>query len=108
MASFGVALDGRNGWRGSFNLRHFGPRPLTEDNSARSAATTLASARLAWRIDSRTSLSFDVFIVFDKRASDIDYFYQSRLPGEAAEGVGDIHFHPVEPRSFRLTLTRRF
>ncbi|WP_050407605.1 TonB-dependent receptor [Massilia sp. NR 4-1] len=108
VASFGVTLDGRNGWRGSFNLRHFGPRPLTEDNSARSAATTLASARLAWRIDSRSSLSFDVFNVFDKRASDIDYFYQSRLPGEAAEGVSDIHFHPVEPRSFRLTLTRRF
>jgi hypothetical protein len=25
------------------------------------------------------------------------YYYTSRLSGEPAEGVNDIHFHPVEP-----------
>ena len=38
------------------------------------------------------------------KASDIDYFYTSRLPGEPAEGVDDIHFHPVLPRTARLNL----
>ena len=33
-----------------------------------------------------------------------DYFYTSRLPGEPAAGVGDRHFHPVEPLAVRLTL----
>jgi hypothetical protein len=46
--------------------------------------------------------------LFDRRASDIDYYYQSRLPGESVGGVNDIHFHPVEPRSARLTLTYNF
>jgi hypothetical protein len=26
------------------------------------------------------------------------------LPGEAAEGIEDIHFHPVESRIFRLNV----
>lgn len=38
----------------------------------------------------------------------IDYDYASRLPGEAADGVNDRHFHPVEPRSARLTLSYAF
>jgi len=39
---------------------------------------------------------------------DIAYAYASRLPGEAAEGEDGLHFHPAEPRLFRLALTRRF
>ena len=31
-----------------------------------------------------------------------------RLRGERLGGVDDIHFHPAEPRTFRLTLTHRF
>jgi hypothetical protein len=50
----------------------------------------------------------DVFNLFDRKASDIDYFYASRLPGEPAAGFGDIHFPPVEPRTARVTATARF
>ena len=50
----------------------------------------------------------DVFNLFDRKASDIDYAYASRLKGEAAGGVDDIHFHPVEPRSLRVTLATSF
>jgi hypothetical protein len=28
----------------------------------------------------------------------------SRLQGEPATGVSDVHFHPVEPRALRATL----
>ena len=53
-------------------------------------------------------VALDVFNLFDRKASGIDYYYASRLTEEAAAGVNDIHFHPVEPRSFRLTLTANF
>ncbi|WP_243655892.1 hypothetical protein [Roseateles saccharophilus] len=49
-----------------------------------------------------------MFNLFDRQASDIDYYYASRLPGEATGSVNDIHFHAVEPRSSRLTLTANF
>ncbi|MBI3728839.1 MAG: TonB-dependent receptor [Burkholderiales bacterium] len=108
VASFGVTVTDLGRWYGGFELRYFGPRPLIEDNSVRSSSTTLAYARMGYRINARTKLTMDVFNLFNKQASDIDYYYQSRLPRESAEGANDIHFHPVEPRSVRLTLTHNF
>lgn len=108
VASFGVTVTDQGPWSGAFQLRYFGPRPLIEDNSVRSASTTLAYARVAYQINRKTRLSLDVFNLFEKRASDIDYYYASRLPGEGADGVNDRHFHPVEPRSVRLTLSYAF
>ncbi|MCC7595910.1 TonB-dependent receptor [Janthinobacterium sp. FW305-129] len=108
VASFGVTVTDRGPWSGALQLRYFGPRPLIEDNSVRSASTTLAYARLAYQLNRKTRLSLDVFNLFNKRASDIDYYYASRLPGEGADGVNDRHFHPVEPRSARLTLVYLF
>ncbi len=108
VASFGISVIDRGPWFGHFQVRYFGPRPLIEDNSVRSQSTTLASARIGYNINKNLKVSLDVFNLFDRKASDIDYFYVSRLPGEAAEGVNDIHFHPVEPRTARVSLTARF
>jgi len=108
VVSFGITAEDRGRWSGNIELRHFGPRPLVEDGSIRSASTTLAYARAGYRITPRTRLTLDVFNLFDRKASDIDYFYTSRLSGEPAGGVEDIHFHPVEPRSVRLTLQHSF
>ena len=45
-----------------------------------------------------------MFNLLNARDSDIDYYYTSRLPGEPADGVEDIHFHPTLPRTARLSL----
>jgi len=71
----------------------------------RSRSTTLASLRAGYRFDNGTKLAVDVFNLFDRKASDIDCFYASRLQGEPAAGVADTHFHP---RSVRVTLTVPF
>jgi outer membrane receptor protein involved in Fe transport len=86
-------------------LRYFGPRPLTQDGAVQSKATTLVYADLGWRIDARWRAAFDVFNLLDARASDIDYYYTSRLQGEPAAGENDIHTHPAEPREFRVSVT---
>ena len=52
------------------------------------------------------SLALEGFNLLDEEASDIEYLYESRLPGEA-EPVEDIHFHPAEPRSVRLVVEWR-
>ncbi len=106
VASAGVAVSQR-GWLGNLRWRYFGPRPLVEDDSVRSEAAHVCTAQLgrAWK---RVTLKLDVFNLFDARVSDVDYFYASRLPGEPPEGVDDIHFHPMEPRTLRLGLAVRF
>ncbi|MBF4992473.1 TonB-dependent receptor [Methylophilus sp. QUAN] len=107
VASLGATVTNWGNWFGSMQLRYFGPRALIEDNSVRSNATFLTYARIGYRYNQRTSLTLDVFNLFDREASDIDYYYESQLKGEAAP-VNDIHFHPVEPRAARLTLTYQF
>ncbi len=106
--SLGATVTDYGPWFGHAQLRYFGPRPLIEDNSQRSKATTLAYLRVGYKVSPSTKLALDVFNLFDRKASDIDYYYASRLAGEPAEGVNDIHFHPVEPRSLRLTLSTAF
>ena len=108
VASAGATVNHLGPWFGHLQVRDFGPRPLIEDNSRRSRSTTLVYARVGAWIGRDTKLVLDLFNVFDRNASDIDYYYASRLKGEPAAGVEDIHFHPVEPRSLRLTLSASF
>ena len=105
--SLGASIDALGPWSGMLQMRYFGPRPLISDNSVRSQSTLMWNLRTTYRIDPRMKLSVDVINLFNRQASDIDYFYQSQLRGEAA-AVNDVHFHPVEPRSLRLTLTANF
>jgi hypothetical protein len=107
----GVALHDLDGWAknwsGGFRLRYFGPRNLTQDGSVHSKATSLVYADLGYQFAEGWTVGLSIFNLFDNKASDIDYFYTSRLPGEAAGGVDDIHTHPAEPREFRLSITRK-
>jgi hypothetical protein len=73
----------------------------------RSRETFLVSGRVGYTFDSGIRLQLDVLNIFDTKADQIAYYYESRLPGEPG-GVLGRHIHPVEPRSFRLTLAGRF
>ncbi|MDO9710190.1 TonB-dependent receptor [Paracraurococcus lichenis] len=100
----GATWDEGLGWFGAARLRLFGPRPLTEDGKETSRSTALVNARLGYRFERGITLQLDAFNLFNTKASQIDYFYTSRLPGEPAAGVADRHFHPVEPLAVRVTL----
>lgn len=109
----GISLDRGHGFFSQLRLRYFGPRSLIEDNSERSSSTVLVNGRLGYHFGEcgsfkSVTMSLDAFNLFDRKASDIDYYYGSRLPGESASGVEDRHFHPAEPAEFRLTLTATF
>ena len=108
VVSAGVAVNRYGPWSGALFLRYIGAYPLVEDNSVRADASTVVDGQIAYEILPRLRLRLDVFNLFDAKTSDIAYFYTSRLPGEPAEGVDDVHFHPGEPRSFRLSLSYRF
>ena len=101
--SVGASVQGVGPWSGGVRLRHFGGRPLAEDNTVRSPASTLVNLGVGYRFDPRVSLRFDVLNLFNRRVSDIDYYYASQLRGEGAP-VNDIHTHPAQPRSLRVTL----
>jgi outer membrane receptor protein involved in Fe transport len=107
VASVGVAVNRIDGWFGGARVRYLGEAPLIEDNSVRSDPTLLVNLEAGYRFNERLSAFVTVFNLFDSEDNDISYFYESQLPGEAAP-VEDIHFHPVEPRTFRGTIAYRF
>ena len=74
----------------------------------RSQSTSLWNGRIGYEFTPKVRAWVDVFNIFNSRAHDIDYFYVSRLPGEPVEGVADRHFHPVESRAVRGTLSIAF
>ena len=96
--SAGVVLGESEGWFGSFRTRYFGPRDLVEDGSVEGSSSFLCNGRIGYR-QARWEVSVDVLNIFDREDNDIEYYYESRLAGEPPEGVADIHFHPVEPRT---------
>jgi hypothetical protein len=107
VASAGVSFNPNNGWFGSLRFRHFGDRPLNEDGSVQSGSFSAFNARLGYKAESWW-ISLDLLNAFDSDSQDITYFYESRLPGEPAEGVADRHYHIIEPRSARLNFSWRF
>ncbi len=107
VAQLGLTVDRKGPWSGTLALRYFGPRPLIEDNSVRSAPSTTLNGRIAYRIAKDMRIELEGFNLANRRDSAIDYFYESRLRGEAA-AVEDIHFHPIEPRSARITFVKNW
>ncbi len=103
----GATFNFADGWSAGLRVRHFGSQPLIEDNSVRNASSVSVNAQVGfnlgkWRVEG------SVLNLLDRENADIAYFYTSRLPGEPADGVEDVHFHPAEPRTFRLSLSRTF
>ncbi len=107
VASLALAVDKMGPYFGALQLRYFGPRPLVEDNSVRSQGTATLNGRIGYKISPKLKIELEGFNLTDRKDSAIDYYYASRLNGESA-AVDDIHFHPIESRSFRLTLTANF
>jgi outer membrane receptor protein involved in Fe transport len=107
VASLAATLRDLGPWSASLQLRYLGPGALIEDNSVRSFSSTLTNLRVSRKLGSNAELTLDVFNLFDREVNDIQYFYESQLPGEGAP-VADRHVHPAEPRTARLTLQVRF
>lgn len=103
----GLSVDFSSGWFGSLRLRYFGERPLVEDGSVKSDDSTVVNLRAGYQTPQWT-IKMDVLNVLDSNDHDIDYFYASRLPGEPEEGVEDIHYHVLEPRTVRVFASYNF
>ena len=106
--SAGVTVDSVKNVFGSIRSRYFGPRPLVEDNTVRSKATSLVNLEAGYKFSPRVRVALDIFNVLNAADSDVDYSYRSRLPGEPLDGVEDLHLHPTLPRTARLNLVVGF
>lgn len=80
----------------------FGPHRLPKTTASAPAYTSLCNMTVGYRTQ-KFRASVDFLNLFDSKDHNIDYYYTSRLPGEPAGGVDDLHFHPVEPLNVHST-----
>ena len=103
----GITIGKPEGFYGAVRSRYFSERPLIEDGSVNSRQSWQVNARVGYRKND-WEVALDCLNLLGRDDNDIEYFYASRLPGEPAAGIEDVHLHPAEPRTFRVSLTRRF
>jgi hypothetical protein len=113
--SSGLTLHDYAGFSSSMRLRYFGPRDLTSDGIFRSNQTVLLNSELSYQIKKKWRVSAEFLNILDRRDSDIDYAYESRVipgltPGKTpiAPSVFTRVAHPVEPFQVRFGLARSF
>ncbi len=54
------------------------------------------------------NLALGVYNLLNKKTNAMEYWYVDRLQGEPTYGTADLHVHPLEPISFRLTVSKTF
>ena len=111
VAAVGATYESPQGWFAAARFRYFGPRPLIEDGSVVSHSTQVVNLDGGYRFNSHFKVAVQVLNLFNSQDDDIAYYFPSRITGpgaanpEPAEGVNDIHSHPIEPTNLRAILT---
>jgi outer membrane receptor for Fe3+-dicitrate len=105
--SSGVTLHDYKRFSSTLRLRYFGPRDLTSDGIYRSKATALLNAEVGYQIDKAWRVSAEFLNLLNRRDSDIDYAYISRITPTDAPAFTDV-YHPTEPFQVRLVFRRTF
>ena len=101
----GLNVEISSGWFGSLRLRYFGERPLVEDGSVTSGSSAIWSLRAGYEVKN-WSVKADLLNLTDSNDHDIDYYYASRLASEpAGSEIDDVHYHVIEPRTLRVSVS---
>lgn len=122
VASAGITLGETTGWFGALRWRYISSRPLTEDGAFQSPPSNLFNGAVGYRFDNGWSIRLDAINLLNSTTDNATYAYGSLLTTDAlytmcksgappppaavcANGVMDYVYHPIEPLSFRLTLS---
>ena len=99
-------------WSSGVKLRYLGAYALEETGTQQSKAVFTANWRLGYQVSERWQVGLDVLNVFDTKANDIEYWGAACTRAEGAgcnggAGIDGRLVHPMEPRTFRLSLRAR-
>ncbi len=89
------------------NFTYFLDDPVNGDQFEQVDDRNVLGATLTHSWHAGWEIALNALNLLDQTDNDIEYYYASRLPGEPARGIEDIHLHPVEPRTLRVMLTWR-
>jgi outer membrane receptor protein involved in Fe transport len=107
--SLSVYLKNLAHWSGGLEYRYLGAYPLSSDDAVRGSGYGEWNADVRYAFASGWSAALGVYNILNKKANAMEYWYVDRIsPTEPAAGVADVHMHPLEPITARLTVTKYF
>src|SRR5262245_795056 len=96
----------------SATMRYISPRSADEQRTQTARGYTLVDLAFRYRFNLPGGKALDAFMtienLFNVDWREAQFFFTSRLPGEPASGVPDIHYTPGNPRTFLGGLAFRF
>jgi outer membrane receptor protein involved in Fe transport len=104
--SFAAYVKNLGAWNGGLQYRYLGAYPLSSDGAVRGSGYGEWNGDIRYGFRDGWQLALGVYNITNKRANAAEFWYVDRLPGEPAGGTADIHIHPLEPTSARLTLSK--
>jgi outer membrane receptor protein involved in Fe transport len=106
--SLAAYLNHLGRWSGGLQLRYLGAYPLSSDDAVRGSGYHEWNGDVRFAFAGGWKAAVGVFNLLNTKANAMEYWYVDRLPGEPAAGISDVHVHPLEPISIRVTLTKNF
>jgi outer membrane receptor protein involved in Fe transport len=107
-ASLAAYVRNLGPWSGGLEYRYLGPFPLSSDNVIQGSGYGEWNSDLHYAFAGGWGGGLGLYNILNSRANAAEFWYIDRLRGEPAEGVADVHLHPLEPRTVRLTLSKAF
>ena len=108
IASFAAYVKDLGPWSGGLDFRYLGSEPLTPDNAERGDGYGEWNADGRYSFGSGWSVGLGLYNILNQHANAAEFWYIDRLQGEPAAGVADLHVHPLEPFTLRLTISKKF
>ncbi|MHB8477439.1 MAG: TonB-dependent receptor [Steroidobacteraceae bacterium] len=106
--SLAAYLNNLGQWSGGLQLRYLGAYPLSPDDAVQGSGYHEWNGDVRYVFGSGWKAAVGVFNLLNTKANAMEYWYVDRLPGEPAAGTSDVHVHPLEPLSIRVTLAKSF
>jgi outer membrane receptor protein involved in Fe transport len=106
--SFNIYVKNLGPWSGGLEFRYLGREPLSSDNVIQTGGYGEWNGDARYTFRGNWNVGLGVYNILGTRANAAEFWYIDRLPGEPAAGVADVHLHPLEPRTVRLTLSKIF
>ncbi|MDB6161604.1 MAG: TonB-dependent receptor, partial [Gammaproteobacteria bacterium] len=99
--SFNLYVKNLGPWSGGLEFRYLSKEPLSADDQIQSGGYGEWNGDVQLALAGGWRVGLGVYNILNRRASAAEFWYTDRLPGEPAEGLADVHTHPLEPLAVR-------
>lgn len=95
-------------WSAGLEYRYLGAYPLSADDAVQGSGYGEWNGDLHYSFADGWNAGVGLYNILNTKANAAEFWYVDRLPGEPAAGVADVHVHPLEPFTVRVTLSKFF